>query len=106
MSLSSLSKAHAVVVVAVLILVGCSAMTGHQTPSAAANDSAITTKVKSNILADSVVGALAIDVDTTDGVVSLTGFVDNAQERMRVVQLAQAVSGVKRVDGRNLVLKR
>ncbi|HSF29736.1 MAG TPA: BON domain-containing protein [Candidatus Tectomicrobia bacterium] len=106
MSLSSLSKAHAVVVVAVLILVGCSAMTGHQTPSAAANDSAITTKVKSNLLADSVVGALAIDVDTTDGVVSLTGFVDNAQERMRVVQLAQAVSGVKRVDGRNLVLKR
>ncbi len=106
MRLSSLFKAHAAVVVAVLILVGCSAMTGHQSPSAAANDSAITTKVKSNLLADSVVGALAIDVDTTDGVVSLTGFVDNEQERMRAVQLAQAVSGVKQVDGRNLVLKR
>jgi osmotically-inducible protein OsmY len=38
--------------------------------------------------------------------VSLNGFVDNEQERTRAVQLAQAVSGVKRVDARNLVVKR
>jgi hyperosmotically inducible protein len=81
-------------------------MTGHQSPSAALNDSAITTKVKSSLIADSVVGALPIDVDTNDGVVSLNGFVDSEQERMRAVQLAQAVTGVKRVDGRNLVVKR
>ena len=62
--------------------------------------------MKSTLLADSVVGALAIDVDTTDGVVSLTGFVDDEQERIRAVQLAQAVTGVKRVDARNLVVKR
>jgi hyperosmotically inducible periplasmic protein len=62
--------------------------------------------MKSTLLADSVVGALAIDVDTTDGVVSLTGFVDDEQERIRAVPLAQAVTGVKRVDARNLVVKR
>jgi hyperosmotically inducible periplasmic protein len=106
MRLSHLFKAQVAVVMAVMILVGCSAMTGQQSPGAAVSDSALTTKVKSNLLADSVVGALAIDVDTTDGVVSLNGFVDNEQERTRAVQLAQAVSGVKRVDARNLVVKR
>jgi osmotically-inducible protein OsmY len=39
-------------------------------------------------------------------VVSLNGFVDNEQERRRAAQLAQSVSGVKRVDVRNLVAKR
>jgi osmotically-inducible protein OsmY len=106
MRLSHLFKAQAAVVMAMLILVGCSAMTGHQSPSAALDDSAITTKVKSSLLADSTVDALAIDVDTTDGVVSLTGFVDKAQERMRAVQLAESVAGVRRVDARNLVVKR
>jgi osmotically-inducible protein OsmY len=53
-----------------------------------------------------MVGALAIDVDTNDGVVSLNGFVNNEQERTRAAQLAQNVSGVKRVDARNLVVKR
>jgi osmotically-inducible protein OsmY len=106
MNPANLFKAQVAVVVGVLILVGCSAMTGHQSPSAALNDSAITTKVKSSLIADSVVGALPIDVDTNDGVVSLNGFVDSEQERMRAVQLAQAVTGVKRVDGRNLVVKR
>jgi hyperosmotically inducible periplasmic protein len=106
MRCSNLFKAQAAVVIAALILVGCSAITGHQSPSAAVNDSAITTKVKSNLLADSVLGAFAIDVDTTDGVVSLNGFVDNEQERMRAARLAQGVSGVKGVDVRNLVAKR
>jgi hypothetical protein len=38
-------KAQAVVVIAVIILAGYSAMTGHQSPSTAVSDSAITTKV-------------------------------------------------------------
>jgi hypothetical protein len=53
-------------------------------PDAAVSDSAITTKMKTNLLADAAVGALAIDVDTTAGIVSLSGFVDNEQERRRV----------------------
>ena len=106
MRFSNLLKAQAAVVMAVLILAGCSAMTGRQSPGAAVSDSAITTKVKTNLLTDSVLGALAIDVDTNDGVVSLNGFVNNEQERMRAAQLAQSVSGVKRVDARNLVVKR
>jgi osmotically-inducible protein OsmY len=106
MRLSHLFKAQVAVVMAAMVLVGCSAITGRQSPGAAVSDSSITTRVKSTLLADSMVGALAIDVDTNDSVVSLNGFVNNEQERTRAAQLAQNVSGVKRVDARNLVVKR
>ena len=99
-------KVPIVMVIAMIILAGCSAMTGHQTPRAAVNDSALTTKVKTTLLADATVNAIAIDVDTTDGIVSLSGLVDNEQERRRAIQIAQSMSGVKRVDARNLVIKR
>jgi hypothetical protein len=106
MKLSNLLKAQVAVVLAVLILMGCGAMAGRQRARAAADDTTITTKVKSSLLADPVVSAIAIDVDTTNGVVSLNGIVNSEQERQRAVQLAQAVTGVKRVDGRNLVVRR
>jgi hyperosmotically inducible protein len=99
-------KAHAVVDMAGRILAGCSALTGHQSPSAAVSASAITTKVTIHLLADSTVGALAIDVDTTDGIVSLNGFVDNEQERRRAMQIAKSASGVKRVDAPKFVIRR
>ena len=106
MSLSHLFKVQAAIVMAVLILIGCSAMTGRQGVGEAVSDTSITTKVKSSLLADSMVGGLAIDVDTTDGRVSLNGIVNNEQERQRAIQVAQSVNGVKRVDARNLVVRR
>jgi hyperosmotically inducible periplasmic protein len=99
-------SAWGMVVLVVLLLVGCAVMTGRQSPGAAVSDSTITTKVKSTFLGDPVVSALAVDVDTTDGVVVLTGFVASEQERQRAIQLAQSVEGVKRVDGRNLTIRR
>ena len=103
---SNLIKVQVVMVLAVLIFVGCSAMTGRQGAGAAVSDTALTTKVKTSLLADSVVGALAIDVDTTEGVVSLNGIATSEQERQRAIQVAQYVEGVKRVDARNLVVRR
>jgi hyperosmotically inducible protein len=81
-------------------------MVGRQSPSAAVDDTTITAKVNSSFVADPVVSATAIDVDTTGGVVSLTGFVNNEQERQRAIQLAQAVTGVNRVTAGNLVVRR
>lgn len=106
MRLSNQFKAQAAVVMAVLILVGCAAMTGRESARATIDDATITTKVKSSFVVDPVVSASAINVDTTAGVVSLTGFVDSDQERRRAVQLAQDITGVRRVDARNLVVKR
>jgi hyperosmotically inducible periplasmic protein len=70
------------------------------------DDTIITTKVKASFVADATVSALAIDVDTAQGVVSLTGMVNSEAERQRAIQLAQGVEGVKRVEARNLVVKR
>lgn len=101
-----LIKAPVAVVITMLLFMGCAAMTGRQGVGEAASDTAITTKVKSSLLADSVLGGSAIDVDTTAGTVILNGFVTSEQERQRAVQVAQSIEGVKRVDARNLVVRR
>jgi osmotically-inducible protein OsmY len=51
------------------------------------------------------VSGFAISVETSRGVVSLTGIVNSAAERSRAIQIAQEVGGVRRVDGRNLFIK-
>ena len=60
-------------------------------------DAAITTAVKSKFLADPNVSGLKIDVDTTNGVVTLHGTVPSASERRRAVELAKETNGVKSV---------
>jgi hyperosmotically inducible periplasmic protein len=106
MKLLNLAKKPAAIVIMVLILIGCTAMTGRQSVGEAVDDSTITAKVKSSLLADSVVSASTIDVDTTNGAVSLNGIVKNEQERQRAIQLVQSTQGVRVVDARNLVIRR
>lgn len=60
------------------------------------SDAAITSAVKTKFLADTHVSGLKIDVDTKDGVVTLTGNVP-AAERDRAVTIARETSGVKSV---------
>ncbi len=60
-------------------------------------DATITTRVKTALLNDPGVGVLRIDVNTTAGVVTLSGNVGSKDEADRAVQLARSVSGVKDV---------
>jgi osmotically-inducible protein OsmY len=60
-------------------------------------DAAITTAVKTKFLADPNVSGLKIDVDTTNGVVTLRGTVPNATEKRRALDLARDTNGVKSV---------
>lgn len=60
-------------------------------------DAAITTSVKSRLAADEVVRARQIDVDTRDGVVTLRGEVESAQEEARALEIARGTSGVRDV---------
>jgi len=69
------------------------------------SDAGITTKVKSKFLGDTDVPGLKIDVDTTDGVVTLTGTVETAAEKQRAMELAKATDGVKNVVDRIKVAK-
>jgi hyperosmotically inducible protein len=68
------------------------------------DDAAITAAVKTRLMADSVVGALKIDVDTKDGVVSLNGPVKSQTEKDTAIRIARETSGVKEVRD-NLVVQ-
>lgn len=68
------------------------------------SDSWITTKVKSEILANSVSKAFKVSVKTKNGAVSLTGKLPS-QDAIDLVKLtAEKVKGVKSVDVSGLVI--
>lgn len=65
------------------------------------DDAALTAKVKAAIAADPGLGeALEIDVDTQDGVVTLTGSVHSPEEIERAALAARGVAGVRMVTNR------
>jgi hyperosmotically inducible periplasmic protein len=64
------------------------------------SDSEITSAVKTKLLADKTVAGLKIDVDTNDGVVTLTGPVNTAAERHAAVRIARETKGVKSVTNK------
>jgi hyperosmotically inducible protein len=66
------------------------------------SDSWITARVKNSLLYSRHVDGLDIDVDTRAGVVNLKGSVSSPQERALAIELAENVSGVKRVDASGL----
>lgn len=66
--------------------------------SAAASDTAITTKVKTGMAADTGLNSFHIHISTTNGVVTLTGTVDSAATRDLAGQVAAQTGGVVRVD--------
>jgi osmotically-inducible protein OsmY len=99
-------KRCAVGVMAVLMLVGCATTASRESTGESIDDAAITTKVKSSFVADPLVSASAISVETTQGVVYLAGSVKSELERQRAIQLVQGVAGVREIIVRNLVVQR
>lgn len=67
-------------------------------------DSAITTKIKALLLAEKGVPSTSISVETYEGRVLLSGFVDTNDIKAKAAKVAAAVSGVKQVQN-NLVVK-
>lgn len=63
----------------------------------ATQDAATTASVKTRIAAAKGVDASEIDVDTNDGVVTLRGRVDSADEAARAVRVAISTQGVDQV---------
>jgi osmotically-inducible protein OsmY len=64
------------------------------------DDAAITTKVKTALTGEPGLAAAQINVDTADGVVTLSGNVDSPNNVDRAMQVVQAIQGVKSVDNR------
>jgi osmotically-inducible protein OsmY len=61
------------------------------------DDATITARVKTALVNDPQVGGLKIDVDTTLGVVTMSGIVKSRGEEQRAVQIARGTPGVKDV---------
>lgn len=78
-------------------LVSCSLTEGRETAKEYASDVTITTKIKEAFIADPQVRAMQVNVETMQGVVQLSGFVESINVEQRAVQLAQQVEGVKLV---------
>ncbi|MBI3326699.1 MAG: BON domain-containing protein [Nitrospinae bacterium] len=92
--------------ITLLVVVSCASTPTRRSTGEMIDDVAITTKVKASLIADPMVSALAVSVETTKGVVTLTGIVSSDHERQRAIEVADAVAGVMRVDARNLFVKR
>ena len=62
-----------------------------------AGDTATTSEIKAKLLADDIVPSRKVKVETTDGVVQLSGTVDSKAQSDRAESIAKAIDGVKSV---------
>ena len=83
---------------------GCSVLQGQQSVGNYIDDKTITASVKASLVGDKSTSAMAIDVDTQEGNVILSGFAKTAAEKAQAEALARNTKGVKSV--RNLLIVR
>jgi hyperosmotically inducible periplasmic protein len=81
-----------------------STSSSNETVPGKANDTWITTKVKSKFAAAKGIKASDISVSTTDGAVTLTGTATSSKEKTHAIHLAKQVKGVKSVDATGLTV--
>ena len=83
--------------VLVTLLTACSMFSGRESAGEYVDDTTITTRVKADILGDPALKVLQVNVETMQGVVQLSGFVDSQKSEDRAVAIASHVRGVKSV---------
>jgi hyperosmotically inducible periplasmic protein len=64
------------------------------------SDTALTTKIKTALIAESRLSALDINVDSNQGVVTLSGTVDNAAQVELAERVVKDLDGVKGINNR------
>lgn len=79
--------------------------TDPRTAEQTVDDGAITVKVKAALAGDPRTKAHQVNVETREGVVQLSGFVDNSEAKSTAEELARAVDNVKSVDNELSVKK-
>jgi hyperosmotically inducible periplasmic protein len=86
-------------------LAACSAVEGRETAGQYVDDTTLTTKVKAAIVNDQGLKGMQINVETMQGVVQLSGFVDTSTQATQAESDAQGVTGVKSVRNSIVVRK-
>jgi osmotically-inducible protein OsmY len=96
MSCNTWFACRIVLLVAILAAGGCRTT---QSPRTQVDDAAVTTRVKAKLATDlNLASTTNIDVNTTNGVVTLAGQVEDEQARHRAVDIARSVEGVVSVN--------
>lgn len=80
--------------------IGDKVATGANAAQKALTSASVTGKIKAKMALDDTIKAAAIDVDTVDGVVTLSGTVKSEAQRTRALQLARETAGVTAVTDR------
>lgn len=83
---------------------GCAGTPTRKSTGEFIDDATITGKVKTAFAQDPGVSALDVKIDTFKGNVSLSGFVNTAEEKARAEQIARSVEGVVSVQN-NVTVK-
>jgi osmotically-inducible protein OsmY len=81
-------------------LTACAGSTTKESTGELLDDSVITTKVKSALLAEKEVDSTSISVETFKGRVLLAGYVKSPDQRQRAEGIARTVGGVKAVNNK------
>jgi hyperosmotically inducible protein len=69
------------------------------------DDAAITTKVKSGLLAAAELNSTDVGVVTRDGIVQLSGFVNSQTQIDRVIEVTQGIGGVQGIFNEMIIKK-
>lgn len=86
-----------------LVLSGCVGTATTKSVGERLDDSAISTKIKSSLLADRSTDGLDIEIEVFKGRVQLNGFADNQAEVARAEEIARSVKGVVELTN-NLII--
>lgn len=87
----------ALLAASVLQVGGCAVARDQSTVGQLVDDTAITTRVKARFAESPVVSAMALNVETLNGTVQLSGFAKNETEKTTAEALAREVPNVKAV---------
>ena len=82
----------------------CTSTRTHESAGEYVDDSVITTKVKSLLAADDLLKAFQIGVETYQGTLQLSGFVNSQQAVDKAAEIVRSVKGVKSIKN-NLIVK-
>ena len=80
-----------------LFTTGCAVAQHRETTGQYVDDKSISAKVKTSLYRDPIVKGTQVNVTTFQGVVQLSGFVENQAQKDRAGQIAAQTSGVQGV---------
>lgn len=92
------------IAIALTLTLSIAACTRTKTAAQPVDDAAVTAKVETAISQDPALKAMEIEVETDEGTVQLSGFVDTPGMIVRAGEIARQVSGVLAVQN-NLMVK-